>query len=172
MHTEITGTTHTFFGRPSTVYPTEYLPTLNTSITVSGQIPPDKYPPDIYPLDNNPRANTPRTYTHQNYQKRNIGNKSAFINNFILSIFITYYKHTYSKYQTCHIFFGWWVYVRGVFGTGGYCPVGICPGGICPRTFHNIQPYLHKVYARPKQNNLALNSNKTTHSVHSTSCRI
>ena len=36
------------------------------------------------------------------------------------------------KYQTYHIFFGWWVYVRGVFGTGGYCPAGICPGGICP----------------------------------------
>ena len=32
------------------------------------------------------------------------------------------------KYQTYHIFFGWWVYVRGVFGTGGYCPAGICPG--------------------------------------------
>ena len=38
------------------------------------------------------------------------------------------------KYQTYHIFFGWWVYVRGVFGTGGYCPAGICPWGICPRT--------------------------------------
>ena len=32
------------------------------------------------------------------------------------------------KYQTYHIFFGWWVFVRGVFGTGGYCPAGICPG--------------------------------------------
>ena len=32
------------------------------------------------------------------------------------------------KYQTYHIFFGWWVYVRGVFGMGGYCPAGICPG--------------------------------------------
>ena len=32
------------------------------------------------------------------------------------------------KYQTYHIYFGWWVYVRGVFGTGGYCPAGICPG--------------------------------------------
>ena len=38
------------------------------------------------------------------------------------------------KYQTYHIFCGWWVYVRVVFGTGGYCPRGICPGGICPRT--------------------------------------
>ena len=40
-------------------------------------------------------------------------------------------------------FFGWWVYVRGVFGTGvivrevfvqGICPGAICSGGICPRT--------------------------------------
>ena len=47
------------------------------------------------------------------------------------------------KYQTYHIFFGWWVYVRGYLArgllssgymSGGICPGGICPGGICPRT--------------------------------------
>ena len=38
------------------------------------------------------------------------------------------YMYSQFKYQTYHIFFGWWVYVRGVFGTGGYSPAGKCPG--------------------------------------------
>ena len=35
-----------------------------------------------------------------------------------------------------------------------------------------IQPYLHKVFAWTKQNNLLLNPDKTTHSVHTRPCRI
>ena len=44
------------------------------------------------------------------------------------------------KYQTYHIFFGWLVYVRGVFGTGGYCPAGICPG-VYVRGVFVLEPY-------------------------------
>ena len=63
---------------------------------------------------------------------------------------IIYILHTYYITSIIYnIFFGWWVYVRAVFGTGGICPGvyargvfvrgvfvrGYLSGGICPGVF-------------------------------------